>query len=104
MSDSEERKDESELSALLCEPTAKELYPIVAWVAGKFKDKNYKTVDQWLKETDLSKSTTELCTIIRTTYPARNKLEYWKETLLRLSSELENRGLNSSQILRGLDT
>lgn len=67
-----------------------------------FIKKDYQAVDNMLESLDMSLPFEDLVCTIRTTYPARKKLNNWSNTLTKIKEELDRRGINSSQALRGL--
>lgn len=67
------------------------------------KARRFALLELVLKQTDVTTlDPVVLVTILRTTFPVRNLLPSWNQFLQRARSELEHRGLNVLQLLRGL--
>lgn len=83
--------------------TASDIYPLVSGVSALFRKKEYNTVDRLLSEVNLEKlSPTAMVTLVRTTFPARDKLESWNKTVVTIKDQLDSKGLDSANLLRGL--
>lgn len=83
--------------------TAKEIYPLISGISDLFKEKKYKTVNDILAEAELDKmSPTAMTTLVRTTYPARNKLSNWNDKVVDIKQKLDLSGVDSKKVLRGL--
>lgn len=83
--------------------TAKSIYPLVSGISKLFGSKDYETVDRLLQHAPLDRlSPTALATLVRTTYPAKSKLNNWTSTVQAVYNKLDSQGLDASRILRGL--
>jgi len=83
--------------------TAKDIYPLITGISDLFSNKKYDIVDKILDQAELGKlSPTAMTTLVRTTYPARQKLSNWNRTVLNVKNVLEESGLDANKILRGL--
>ena len=87
---------------LRMETCATKIYPIVLWVKRKFCKKDYEAVDWILENMSMDLTTLQMVCFIRAASPAKARLVYWSDCLYRIETELENRGENSSQILKCL--
>jgi len=84
--------------------SAEMIYPLIAGITNLFSAKDYETINKILIEVPLDKlSPTVMVALMRTTFPARNKLGNWKGAVQSVSDSLKSRGLNSARILRGLE-
>lgn len=62
-----------------------------------------ESVDQLLHTADVSRvHPTMLVAIVRSTFPVRTKLRFWKDFRDRAAQRLDNLGRDSKRILRGL--
>lgn len=83
--------------------SAADIYPLISGIAKVFKQKDYTSVDNILSTAPLnSLSVTAMVTLVRTTYPARSKLQEWDNSLHAIREKLISLGENSNSLLRGL--
>lgn len=83
--------------------SAPDIYPLVSGIAEMFRQKDYISVDNILCTAPLnSMSVTAMVTLVRTTYPARNKLTQWSKSLCSIREKLHSNGENAAALLRGL--
>lgn len=76
---------------------------LAANITKMFKDQEYEKIDGLLYNLDRSMCILSMLTLLNTTYADRDILENWDYCLASVREELDNRGENSTQILRGLD-
>jgi len=68
-----------------------------------FKKKDYGSVEEILAIADLDNfSNTAMVALVRTTYPAKDKLNNWTDTVERVRENLVRKGLDAEKLLRGL--
>ena len=82
---------------------AKDVYFIVKGFRDLFNVRDYENADSVLAGIDLSKlSPLAMVAFVRTTFPARHKLNNWHYTVELIRDELANQELDAENILRGL--
>ncbi|PHQ57943.1 MAG: hypothetical protein COA29_02465 [Porticoccus sp.] len=82
---------------------AQDIYPLVDGFSDLFLEKSYSKVDDILKFVDMRRfNELSIATLLRTTYPARDRLDSWYEALYEAERELCGRGLDSEKYLKGL--
>lgn len=82
---------------------AEEIFPLVKGVGEMFQKRQYGLVDRILNEAELDAlSPTVMITLVRTTYPARKKLNKWSSAVGAVKDQLDSQGLDSKRLLRGL--
>lgn len=83
--------------------SGKQLLTIVDLVASLFKAEHYEAVDNLLHNVAPNKSSihSTIC-ILRTTYPARDKLPNWRRKVEQTKIFYDQIGLDSEFILKGL--
>lgn len=80
-----------------------EIFPLVQGIATLFKKKDYGSVEEILAIADLDNfSNTAMVALVRTTYPAKDKLNNWTDTVERVRENLVRKGLDAEKLLRGL--
>lgn len=90
-------------STALYANTAKDIYPLISGIAKLFEEKDYSTVNTILAEAQLDiLSPTAMITLVRTTYPARKKLDNWDSKVINVKEKLDILGFDTTKTLRGL--
>ena len=80
-----------------------EIFPLVQGIATLFKKKDYGSVEEILTIANLDNfSNTAMVALVRTTYPAKDKLNNWVDTVERVRENLVRKGLDAEKLLRGL--
>lgn len=83
--------------------TAEEIFPLISGIGEMFQNKQYGAVDRVLSEAELATlSPTVMITLVRTTYPARKKLDHWSTAVEAVKDQLDSQGLDAKRLLRGL--
>jgi hypothetical protein len=83
--------------------SAKDMLPMVLSFAKMLEENKYDEVDNILSSIQTQRlHPLFLANLVRTTYPARNRLGMWPEALARVSAELTKRHMDKDKILRGL--
>ena len=100
----EAKKDESDLSMLLCVDytqcsTSEDIYPLVYVITKYFTDKKYDAINDTLLVVDLSNFNALLMVcLIRATFAAREKLDNWEGLRDRIALLIDD----PHQTMRGL--
>jgi hypothetical protein len=83
--------------------TVPEVYPIVEKIAQLFSDKEYDLVEHMLGNSNFTRlQTGYLAVMLRTCYPARDKILNWSVHVRQAIYEIDQRGQDGKHILRGL--
>lgn len=83
--------------------SAKDMVPMVLSFAKMFEENKYDEVDKILTGIQIHRlHPLFLANLVRTTYPAKNRLKVWSEALAKVSGELAKRHMDKDKILRGL--
>lgn len=82
---------------------AKSLLPHYKNIHNLLIEQNYNICNSILKEIEVSKSTEVISTgLLRLTSSWKNNLPYWENYLTKVKNELDNRRLNTNELLMGL--
>ena len=83
--------------------TAKELYPYYQEMYQLILKKDFEKIDFILKNIDIKKSTVLLLVaLLRSNFMIKEHLKYWNPLLENTEKELNNRNLDTKNILQGL--
>jgi len=78
---------------------AADIYPIISIIGDVFSKREYESVDRFLANADIEQySDLAKVAMVRTTFPARNKLKEWHSARDRVASLLDE----PEKQLRGL--
>ncbi len=82
---------------------ATDIYPLISGISSLFGSKDYASVDYILQSAPIETfSLISMITLVRTTFPAKNKLENWNSAVGKVKQIVVARGEDPSKLLRGL--
>lgn len=82
----------------------KELVEMITWLHDLMRKEDYNTINFLVKNVlDKDSSVEAIIFILRGTFVVKHQLVGWQELLKQAHAWISNKGLNSNDILKGLD-